>query len=299
MAVEQLLLNSLIRAAELGLLSLGLTLLYGLLRFANFAHVEFAVVGAYLALFFNRSWHWPLPAAALLAMGLTGSLGLAVDRLVFCRLRHAAPVMLMITSFGLGIALREGVRTLWGPAPQLYPLPLQRPWLLGPVRLTPLQLGILGAALACALLLHLLLTTTRAGMAMRATADHPELAQACGIATERVIGSVWFLGAAFAALAGVLMGAETQLHPNMGFAVIIPVFCAALLGGIGRPYGALLGALLLALAENAGLRVNFGALLPGGSWYLPTGYKDAIAFAVLILVLLLRPQGLLGGKRPR
>lgn len=136
---------------------------------------------------------------------------------------------------------------------------------------------------------------------MRATADNPQLAQASGIHTERVIGTVWFLGAAFAGLSGVLIGLDTQVHPQMGFAIIIPVFAAAILGGIGSPYGAVAGALVLGFAENVGLSIDWAPLLGvfgygGASAYIPTGFRHAIPFGVLILVLLWRPQGIFGAR---
>jgi len=150
---------------------------------------------------------------------------------------------------------------------------------------------------------YVLLNRTRLGVAMRGTAENAPLAQASGIDTNRVILMVWFIGAAFAALGGVLVGLNTQVKPDMGGGLIIEVFAAAILGGIGNPYGAMLGALIIAVAENATLAINWGPFLQsvgfeaGDFVFIPTGYKAAAAFVLLILALLLRPQGLLGAKR--
>ena len=138
---------------------------------------------------------------------------------------------------------------------------------------------------------------------MRATADNAPLSQASGIHTERVIRAVWFIGSGFAALGGVLIGLNTQLKPDMGFGLIIEVFCAAIVGGIGHPYGAMLGAVLVGFAENIGLAINWAPLLDvlglkvKTYLFIPTGYKAAIPFSLLILMLLLRPHGILGVKR--
>lgn len=297
-----MLLDSLLRAAQISLLSVGLTLVFSLLRFPNFAHVEFALVGAYVTLFFKVTLGLPIVAAAIVGLLVTGALGWLIDRSVFARLRGSTPILMMIASFGLGIALRQTVRAIWGSSPRSYATGLQSPIQFLDATITPVQVWILVIAAASMLVFYLLLTFTRLGIAMRATADNTNLAAASGIYTERVISTVWFLGAAFAALGGILVGLDTQLHPRMGFIIIIPVFCAAILGGIGNPYGAVLGALVIGLAENLGLAINWAPMLgvfgyDGGAAYIPTGWRAVIPFVLLITTLLLRPQGLLGVKR--
>lgn len=299
----QVILDSLIRASELSLLAVGLTMVYSVLRFPNFAHVEFATIGAYMALFFSADVGINLVPAAALAIVLAGGMGIACDRLIFSRLRKSSPVMLMITAFALGIVMRETVRAIWGPSPFFFEIGVLRPWEVAGVRITPFQLAIILAALLAMLVFHLLLTRTMLGVAMRATADNAELSQASGIHTEQVIRAVWFIGSGFAALGGVLIGLNTQLKPDMGFGLVIEVFCAAIVGGIGNPYGAILGAVLVGFAENIGLMINWAPLfdalgLTSKSYlFIPTGYKAAIPFSLLILTLLLRPRGILGVKR--
>lgn len=299
----QVLVDSLIRSAELALLAVGVTMVYGLLRFANFAHLEFAAIGAYLALFFSSGLGLSLPVAGLLAIAITGGIGIASDVLIFRKLRTAAPIMLVIASFALGIVFRESIRAIWGPAAHFYDFGIPRPWVVGGFRITPTQVVVIAAAIVAMLALHFLLRRTRLGVAMRATADNGDLAQACGVGTDRVIRTVWFIGAGFAALGGVLVGLNTQVKADMGGGLIIEVFAAAIVGGIGNPYGAMLGAILIGFSENIGLAVNWGPFLqylgfPAGDFvFIPTGYKAAISFVLLVVALLLRPQGLLGIKR--
>jgi branched-chain amino acid transport system permease protein len=304
----QVILDSLIRTAELSLLAVGVTMTYGMLRFANFAHLEFASIGAYIALVFVTGVGLPLPIAAAIAIVLTGLIGIATDFLIFRRLRKAQPIMLMIASFALGIVLRETIRAIWGPSAYFYggfarPWRITMPWGGDPLLLTPTQLIVIVTAIGAILAFYVLLSRTRLGVAMRGTAENAPLAQASGINTDNVIRMVWFIGAAFAALGGVLVGLNTQIKPDMGGGLIIEVFAAAILGGIGNPYGAMLGALIIGFAENTSLAINWGPLFQSFGWeardfvFIPTGYKAAVAFVLLILALLIRPQGLLGARR--
>jgi branched-subunit amino acid ABC-type transport system permease component len=304
MTFVQVVINSIVRASELTLLSLGLTIVYDILKFANFAHTEFAVIGVYLALFLNVTLGLPIIPAAILASVVTGFLSIALDRAVFKRMRSSSGIIVMVTSLGLGIALRNSIRAIWGADAKNYSVPLQAPIITEYFRITPLQIWIILVGVAAMFSFHLLLHHTTLGKAMRASSDNPELAQASGIATEKIITWVWFIAIAFASIGGILIGLETYILPYMGFAIIVPVFCATILGGIGNPYGAMLGALVLGFAENFGLYIDFGAVLSLGGilgfskeLFIPTGYKPAISFIILIAVLLIRPRGILGRKK--
>ena len=304
MTFTQVVLNSIVRASELTLLSLGLTIVYDILKFANFAHTEFAVIGVYLALFLNVTLGLPIIPAAIIASIAAGFLSIALDRAVFKRMRSSSGIIVMVTSLGVGIALRNSIRAIWGADAKNYSVPLQAPIITEYFRITPLQIWIILVGVAAMCSLHLLLHHTTLGKAMRASSDNPELAQASGIATEKIITRVWFIAIAFASVGGILIGLETYILPYMGFAIIVPVFCATILGGIGNPYGAMVGALVLGFAENFGLYINFGAILNLGGilgfskeLFIPTGYKPAISFIILILVLLIRPRGILGRKK--
>jgi branched-subunit amino acid ABC-type transport system permease component len=298
----QVIVDALSRSAELSLLAVGLTMVYSALRFANFAHVEFATVGAYVTLALAAAG-LPLVLAALLAIAVVAAMGVLADAAIFRRLRTATPIMLMVASFALGIMLREGVRAIWGPGGQFYDLGVLPPLRLGDVRITPTQAVVIGTAAIAMLGFHLLLSRTRLGIAIRATADNFALAQASGLDSEQVIRVVWFIGSGFAALGGILIGLNTQLKPDIGFGLSIEVFSAAILGGIGSPYGAILGAVIIGFAENIGLAINWSALLnslgfkAGQFAFIPSGFKAAIPFTFLVLTLLMLPRGLLGSRR--
>jgi branched-subunit amino acid ABC-type transport system permease component len=304
MTFTQIVINSIVRASELTLLSLGLTIVYDVLKFANFAHTEFAVVGVYLALFLNVALGLPIIPAAIMASVATGAFSIIIDRAIFKKMRNASGIIIMVTSLGLAIALRNTIRAIWGADAQNYSVALQKPIITEYFRITPLQIWIILVGLTAMLAFHFLLHHTKLGKAMRASSDNPELAQASGIATEKIITWVWFIAVTFASLGGILIGIETYILPYMGFAIIVPVFCATIMGGIGNPYGAMLGALVLGFAENFGLYINFGKIVNLGGILnfskdilIPTGYKPAISFIILILVLLIRPSGILGKKK--
>ena len=304
MTIIQVLLNSLVRASELALLSLGLTIVYDILKFANFAHTEYAVIAVYLALFLNVNLGIPIVPAGIIASIATGIFSILIDKTVFKRLRGYSGIIVMVTSMGLAIAFRNTIRAIWGASAQNFSVALEQPLITRYFRITPLQVWIILIGLFAMVAFHLLLHHTRLGKAMRAASDNPELAQASGIDIEKIITYIWFISITFASLGGILIGAETFIIPYMGFAIIIPVFCATIMGGIGNPYGAMLGALVLALAENFGLYINFGKILSLGSildfhkdLFIPTSYKPAISFVMLIFVLLIRPRGILGKKK--
>ena len=304
MTIIQVLLNSLVRASELALLSLGLTIVYDILKFANFAHTEYAVIAVYLALFLNVNLGIPIVPAAIIASIATGFFSILIDKTVFKRLRGYSGIIVMVTSMGLAIAFRNTIRAIWGASAQNFSVALEKPLITRYFRITPLQVWIILVGLIAMVAFHLLLHRTRLGKAMRAASDNPELAQASGIDIEKIITYIWFISITFASLGGILIGMETFIIPYMGFAIIIPVFCATIMGGIGNPYGAMLGALVLALAENFGLYINFGKILSLGSildfhkdLFIPTSYKPAISFVMLIFVLLIRPRGILGKKK--
>ena len=304
MSFTQVVINSIVRAAELSLLSLGLTLVYDILRFANFAHTEFAVVGVYLAFFLNVTLGLHIIPAAIIAAFASGVFSIIIDKAVFKRLRNTTGIIVMVTSMGLAIALRNTVRAIWGANAQNFSVPLQKPIVTEYFRITPLQIWIILIGLISMILFHVLLHHSKLGKAMRAFSDNPDLARASGIATENIITYVWFIAITLAALGGILIGIETYILPYMGFAIIIPVFCATIMGGIGNPYGAMLGALVLGFAENVGLYIEFGKVISLGGIIsfskelaIPTGYKPAISFIMLIMVLLIRPRGILGRKK--
>ena len=304
MDIAQILINTLVRAAELSLLAIGLTMVFDILKFANFAHTDYAVLGALFAYVFNRILGLNLFLAIILAAFVTGWVGILIDQAIFKRLRKmgAKPVTLMITSMGTAIALRNLMRLIWSSHTKTYAIPLQRPLEILGARITPLQIGIIVVGLLSMISFHLLLHRTTFGKALRAISDNSDLANACAIDSEKMIKWMWFLASAYGVIGGSMIAMEHLLYPRLGFDVIIPVFCATILGGIGNPYGAMLGALTLAFAENTVLAldlaplINLGGLFEVGSIQISTGYKPAISFMILIIVLLFKPTGILRKK---
>jgi len=303
MSILQVIINSIIRGSELSLLAIGLTMAFDLLKFINFAHVEYAVAGVYLAYIFNVTLGINIFASIFFSAILTGAIAICLDQLVFRKMRHRNTVILMVTSFGVAIALRNTIRAIWGPAPLSYTISLQKPLIFLGIRITPVQIWIIATAAILMVSFHLLLHKTKLGKAMRAVSDNPTMAQASGITTEHIILWVWIIAGFFAAVGGILIGLETYIVPLMGFSIIIPVVCAVILGGIGNPYGAMLGALALGFAENFGLYLNFGYFISLGGLLssvpeiqIPTGYRDVISFSILVLILFIKPSGILGRK---
>ncbi len=294
--------NGVFLGSVLALGAVGITLVFGVMRFANIAHGDMMTMGAYVAFFLLVSvlpehtglgpftFGFPLLIAIPVSMAAVAALAVGMDVFVFrrLRLRRANIVTIEIASLGLAIAIRGFVQMIWD-TPVRY-LPNEgRPHFSLPadISIAPNHLFVSGAALVLAIALHLLLTRTKQGKAMRATSDNPDLARASGINTDRVLLWTWGIAGALAGAAGVLLvifNATSQLKPTMGFQLLVPLFAAVVVGGIGNPYGAFLGAMLIGISMEVST-----------AWALPT-YKPAIAFTVMVIVLLFRPRGLLGSK---
>jgi branched-chain amino acid transport system permease protein len=282
--------------AILALGALGASLNLQILRFANFSHAELLTWGGYIALTFTTfatvgtsigplSFGWQLLLAVLIAGTATGMVALAVDRLVFrqLRARHAHNLTMVFASFGVALILRNVVLLLWGPDAHYYSDELQIAIEVFPgIRLLPDQVFVLVLTLVLVLVLHLVLRFSRLGMAMRAMAESPGLARVCGIETEKAIRWTWIVSGMLAAAGGVFLGLTVQLRPEMGFNLLLAIFTAAILGGTGSLFGAVIGGLAVGLAENLSLLI------------IPSGYKAAVPFVLLMLVLYFRPRGLFG-----
>ncbi len=287
MEVLQLLIYGIVLGSIITLGAIGLSLIYGIIRFANFAHGDMMMVGAYIALFFVVTVGLPMFVAFPLAMAGGALLAVVIDQLLYRRLRRTSPVILLISSFGIALVLRSLIQLIWGPSIHVYEQGIKLPirfWGLG---IKSDQLYILGGSVALVAALHLFLKYTRVGKAMRALSDNSALAQATGIDTERVIVWTWVIGAALTAAAGIFLAIDTQLHPVMGWRLLLPLFAAAILGGIGKPYGAIAGGMVIGIAQEMSTLV------------ITPDYKPAVAFALMVIMLLVRPTGLLGGAAKR
>lgn len=282
--LAQLLIYGVVLGSIIALGAIGVSLTFGVLRFANFAHGDYMTVGAYLVLPFYAGLQLPMFAAVLIAIAGTALMAVTIDRLLFERLRRAGPLVLLISSFGVGLMLRSVVQMVWGPRTLVYESGIDLPLLFGPLRIKPDHITIIIGTALLVLAVHLLLTRTRMGKAMRAMSDSPELARASGINTAQVILFTWVAGAALAATAGFFLALDTTLRPGMGWFILLPVFAAAILGGIGRPYGAIAGGYVI------GITAEFSTL------FISATYKPAVAFAIMVAILILRPTGILRGK---
>jgi branched-subunit amino acid ABC-type transport system permease component len=299
MNFAQVVVNSLITASELGVIALGLTLTLSLLRFANFAHVETAVAGAYIAWVLNVGLGVNFALALVVAAVSMGLAGILIDRAVFRIFRKSSDVPPMIASLGLALVIRYSMQAIFGPGFLRYDFAVAPGMRIAGAFITRQQVWILAIVIGAMIAFHLLLQYSKIGKAMRATSTNPELAQASGVDTERVIAWVWFIGTAFAGLGGALIAWDTQIVPDLGFNIVIPVFCVVLIGGIGSVYGAMLGAVVVGFAINFGVAINLAPLvnwIGGGdivaSLRLPADYKPAIVYIAVVVMLLLRPSGL-------
>ncbi len=242
------------------------------------------MIGAYVALLLASSAGWPLPAAVLGAMAAAAVLGVGIERVAYRPLRRAHRLAPLISAIALSLALESAAVLVWGAEVRSFRLPVGPGWQLGPFFFTRVQLVILPTALAAMVALRLLLGHTALGKAIRATADNLPVAAVVGIDTDRVIAAVFALGSALGALAGTLTALEANLHPTVGVVLGVKAFAAVVLGGIGNVAGALVGGFAIGIAENLGVL------------WLPTVWKDAIAYAILVAVLLTRPAGLFGTR---
>jgi len=282
--------------------AIGLSLVYGIIRFANFSHGDFLTAGAYVSLFMVTgvlswigipdttfgplSFGWRMVIAFPVSMAAVSGVAILLDRVLYRKLRikGSGPVMLAMSSLGAAFIIRMVILIIWGADSLFYRPGLLRPALQLPlgIKIRPDQILILFAVFALVSLLHLFLQNTKMGKAMRATADNMELALISGIDTERIIIWTWGIGGALAAAAGILYGIDVQLHPYMGWNFLIPLFAATILGTIGNIYGALIGGLTIGIAQQVST-----------AFLLPT-YKLAVAFIIMVLILLIRPQGIFG-----
>ncbi|CAB3665024.1 High-affinity branched-chain amino acid transport system permease protein LivH [Achromobacter deleyi] len=280
----QLLFNGLVTGLLVALPALALSLTFGVLRFANFAIGAMLTAGAYLIWAFNALAGWPLPAAV--AAGAAGSalLALAADWLVFRPLRDRSGVTLLVASMGLAFVLENAVRLAAGGATRGYEVAASRPIRLAGLRINQEQVLTLAVTVAALAAVWLLLRHTRLGRAMRAVADNAPLAAVRGISQGRVVAATWAVAGVLTALAGLLVGLDIGVDPLMGWNYLLPVFAAAVLGGIGQPLAAVPGALLLGVAAEL------------STLWLPPHYRAVVAFALMALCLLLRPAGLFGSR---
>ncbi|KDP87720.1 ABC transporter permease [Cupriavidus sp. SK-3] len=295
--IGQYIADGVILGITLALGAIGLTLTYNILRFANFAHGEFLTFGGYFALVFTSlfasgaafgpfTFGWNFLAAIVFAGAMTAALALLLDWLLFRLLRRSGvAVTLVIASFGAALMLRNVVVFIWGSQPEYYSrsIAIAREILPG-VRLTADEVFVVASTILLMAALHFFLTRSRLGKAMRAVSDNPALASITGINVQGVIHWTWVVGGSLAAVAGVLFGLTVQISPEMGANLILSMFAAAILGGVGSIYGAVLGGLIIGVAESISVPFIGAAFMP------------AVGFVLMFLILLVYPKGILGER---
>ena len=286
--------DTLLTGSLLALVAVGMTMVFSVVGFANVAQVEFATLAAYGTLLMAGAMSWGLVLDGLISMIAVGIFAVGLYHVVFVRLLSRSPATAMIGSLAVSILLRAALQTVAGTQTRSIDLPLERGQdILGAI-VTPTQLKIMAIGIAALVLLMILLRFTPLGRLIRAVSANPDLAAAAGIDVKRVINVVWFIAGVTGALGGILLAVDTQVNLEVGFSLLLPVFAAVMLGGFGSPGGAIVGAFLLAFTEAVVLRVDFGELFGGGSSHLDAAYRPAIGFVLLLLVLIFRPQGVLG-----
>jgi branched-chain amino acid transport system permease protein len=280
--VAQLVVNGAMAGTILAVPAIGLTAIYAVLRFPNFAIASHATVGAFAGYVANVTFHLPILPSLLVAFVIAGVVGVASDEVVLKRFRPAGYITTAIASIALTIALENVIRFAFGNELRGYDLPIARDLRIGAIRVGPQQLENLGVALVAMVALFAFLAFTRTGKAMRAVADNPMLASIKGIDADTIGRLVNFVGMGLAGLGGMLIGLDTTIDPLTGFRAILSVFAAAVVGGLGSIPGAVVGALTVGIGEELCLL------------FLSPDYRSAVGFAAILLVLTLRPRGILG-----
>lgn len=282
----QILINSAVTGSLYLISAISLTLVYGLAKFPNFAHAEIMSLGGFIGFWITEQLGAPLPLAFLGAFIMAGIAGFLSYRLIFKPLsdKGASLIHLMVASMALGFILRHTEGEIWGFAPLTFSI-VWPVYTIGSLTVSLDWILLIITAICVGIALHFMLTRTKIGKAIRATASNPKLALSSGINTTRVLVITWFVSAGLAGIAGLFRGVETRVSPYLGWDILLPTFAVAMLGGIGSFYGAMVAAVIIGLAENIGvvLLANAG---------LSTDYRMAIPFVILIVVLIFRPQGL-------
>jgi branched-subunit amino acid ABC-type transport system permease component len=285
MGVIQSVIFGLQLGSYIAIAAVGFTLIYGVVNFINFAYGEYMTIGAFMTFITMNQWGLPAVVGLFIALVVTAVLGWVVSRIVFVPMQGTGAIPMLMASIGLGMFLRNFYQLIAGGEVRFVDIGGSQFEfdVLGGFFISTQHIMIIGSALVIFALIHVLLTRTQTGIAMRATSQNELLAQASGIRTKQVRRNVWIVASALAGVSGFLIGTTTFVSPLTGFNQILLVLAAAILGGAGSAYGAFVGAYIIAFV------ITFTTA------YLPTeisGLGETLAFAVLIVVLLVRPSGL-------
>jgi branched-chain amino acid transport system permease protein len=282
--VAQTSLNGLTLGSVYALGAVGLTLVYGILKLTNFAHGDFLTFGAYMAFLVNVTWGGPLVLGILFGMLATALMAVFLEKIMWgpMRARGAGLLQLLLMSIGLAFLLRYTIQFIWGTKVRALDVNVTDSVQFLGLRIGRTELIVIGIGFVTLMAVGLMLKYTLLGKRMRALSDNFDLAETSGIDTSQIVLFTWIFAGALAGLAGVLAAEVTNLRPEFGFALLLPIFAAVILGGIGDAFGALAGGIVL------GLVTELSTLEIEPRW------KTAVGFAVLIIVLFVRPQGIFG-----
>ena len=288
--LQQLILNGIIAGSIYALIAIGFTVIYRTVKFFHFAHGIVYTAGAYLAYTLLIQFHINPIISFFSAIIFSALLGVAIDKTVYSPLRNkkASNLIFLLASFGVFIFLQNLIQLIYGA--QILTIrtgPIKEGHHFLSAVITDIQIIILVVSIILMILLWFFIQKTKLGKAMRAVSDDPIAAKVVGINPEKVIRTSFIIGSALAGAAGILISFETNIEPTMGFNALLKGIIASIIGGIGNIPGAVLGGFFLGLAENLGI------------WKISAGWKDAISYAILIIFLLIRPQGILGSKSLR
>lgn len=285
--IPQLVVNSIIAGAIYSMVALGFNLIYGTAKFFDLGYGVLTAVGGYAVFYFSKTLGLDIYLSILIGVLIAGLVGFLIERIVYKKLRQkkASSMVFMVAALGVMTALQAIIAILFSSQFQVFPVSInsQTYDIFGGI-ITGVQAIIFISGIVIMLALVLVLKFTKFGRAIRAVSDDEEVSKIVGIDTDKIIGKVFFIGSAIAGLAGILVGFDTGIEPTMGFSLLLKGVIASIIGGVGNIYGGVLGAFFLGFIENFGI------------WKISGEWKDAIAFAVLILFLLIRPQGIFGKK---
>ena len=284
MLVQQLI-NGLTQGSLYALIAIGFVIIFGTMNLVTFAHGEVYMVGAFMGYFALTLWNLPWPVALMMGMAAGWILGVLMEKIAFRPMRNLGHMPPLLITIGMSIILKEAVMIVWGaenrPVPSLFEQTIQ----VGNSQISLLQLVIMGIVVMLIVGLQLLIQGTKIGRAMRATAQDHEAAQAMGVNADRVFNIAFGLASLLGGAGGVLVGIYyNAVSATMGGTAGMKGFAACIFGGLTSIPGAILGSLIIGVVENLTVQ------------YIASGYRDIIAFLVMVAVLIVRPQGLLGSK---
>jgi branched-chain amino acid transport system permease protein/neutral amino acid transport system permease protein len=278
------LLPGIVQGSIYALGAIGITLVFSIMRYARFAHGDLATLGAFLALLATRSLAISPYIALPIAVICTGFLAIGIDKVFYAYLRNRPKIITTIASFGVALMLRSVVQVFWGVDTTSYARGITRPQDWFGIRIKSYEITTLVVAIGLVIALHLFLTRHKWGKAMRAMSNNPDLAQLSGVDNAKVVALTWAIVGALCAASGFFLGLNTELKSSMGWNILLPTFAAAILGGVGRIEGAIIGGLIVGIVQELSVLV------------IPTDYKLLSAFAILVVMLLVRPTGIFRGK---